>query len=80
MKLKIKKSYKKPSDTFLLKIGARIKESMKNNLYIPNPIPTQAEVEKAYVDFEVSLSIAGRNDRTLSSAKNDKKAAFIAVA
>jgi hypothetical protein len=79
MKLKIKASYKKPSDTFLLKLGGRIKAGMKNNPYLPNPIPTQPEVEKAYVDFEVSLSIAGRNDRTLLSAKNDKKAVLIGL-
>ena len=76
MKLKVKKSYKKPSDAFLLKLCARVKESMRNNPYFPNPIPTHAEMEKAYDDFQISLSIAGRNDRTLSSAKNDKKAAL----
>jgi hypothetical protein len=74
MKLKIKKSYRKPSDTFLLKLVGRVLESMKNNAYFPNPIPTHSEVEKAYAEYQVSLNVAGRNDRTLASAKNDKKA------
>jgi hypothetical protein len=74
MKLKIKKSYKRPSDTYMLKLVGRILESMKSNPYFPNPMPTLPEVEKAFADFQVSLNIAGRNDRTLSSAKNDKKA------
>jgi hypothetical protein len=74
MKLKIKKSYKNSSDAFVLKICARVKESMKNNPYFPNPIPTHPEVETAFGEFQASLNVAGRNDRTLSSAKNDKKA------
>ena len=74
MKLKIKKSYRKPSDTFLLKLVGRVLESMRNNPYFPNPIPTHAEVEKAFTEYGVSLNVAGRNDRTLASAKNDRKA------
>ncbi|OQP68353.1 hypothetical protein [Niastella populi] len=74
MILKIKKSYKKPSDTYMLKLTGRILESMKNNPYFPNPMPTLPDVEKAFGEFQVSLNVAGRNDRTLSSAKNDKKA------
>lgn len=79
MKLKIKKSYKKPSDTFMLKLIGRILESMKNNSYLPNPIPSHAEAEKAATDYSQSLNIAGRNDRTLASAKNDKKAVLIGI-
>ena len=79
MKLKIKKTYKKPSDTFLLKLKGRILESMRNNSYFPNPIPTHDEVEKASTNFQQSLNVAGRNDRTLSSAKNDRKSELIAM-
>jgi hypothetical protein len=74
MKLKIKKSYKNPSDTYMLKLVGRIVESMKNNASFPNPIPTVTEVEKGAIDFQLALNVSGRNDRTLSSAKNDRKA------
>ncbi|HEY8895531.1 MAG TPA: hypothetical protein VIM79_11975 [Niastella sp.] len=79
MKLKIKKSYKKPSDTFLLKLIGRVLESMKNNPYFPNPIPTHAEAEKASTEYSQSLNVAGRNDRTLASVKNDKKAVLTGI-
>ena len=74
MKLKIKKTYRNPSDTYMLKLIGRILESMKNNASFPNPIPAVPEVEKKFVDFHISMNMAGRNDRTLSSAKNDRKA------
>jgi hypothetical protein len=74
MKLKIKKSYKNPSDTYMLKLIGRVLENMKNNASFPNPIPTVAEVEKGAFDYQLALNVAGRNDRTLSSAKNDRKA------
>lgn len=79
MKLKIKKSYKKPSDTFLLMLVGRILENMKNNASFPNPTPTIAEVEKGHTDFQLALNVAGRKDRTLSSAKNDRKAELIGM-
>jgi hypothetical protein len=79
MKLKIKGSYRKSSDTYLLKICSRVKESLKGNTYFPHPIPELPVVEKAFLDFQVAVSIAGRNDRTLSSAKNDKKAVLIGM-
>jgi hypothetical protein len=79
MKLKIKGSYRKGSDTYLLKICSRVKESLKENTYFPHPIPELPVVEKAFLDFQVAVSIAGRNDRTLSSAKNDKKAELIGI-
>jgi hypothetical protein len=49
---------------------------MRNNERFPNPVPAVSEVEKKFSDFQVSLNISGRNDRTLSSAKNDNKAAL----
>jgi hypothetical protein len=79
MKLKIKKSYKNPSDTFILLLCGRVVQNMKNNAGFPNPIPTVPEMEKKYADFQVALNIAGRYDRTLSSAKNDRKAELIGM-
>jgi hypothetical protein len=77
MKLKIKKSYKNPSDTYILMLIGRIVENMRNNASFPNPTPTVAEVEKKSIDYQLALNAAGRNDRTLSSAKNDRKAELI---
>ncbi|MCS3794740.1 hypothetical protein [Niastella sp. OAS944] len=79
MKLKIKKSYKNPSDNFILMLCGRVLENMRNNASFPNPIPTVPEAEKKYADFQVALNMAGRSDRTLSSAKNDRKAEVIAM-
>ncbi|HUP10596.1 MAG TPA: hypothetical protein VM187_00240 [Niastella sp.] len=47
---------------------------MRNNEKFPNPTPAIPEVEQKFADFQVSLNISGRYDRTLSSAKNDRKA------
>jgi hypothetical protein len=79
MKLKIKKSYKNPSDTFILLLCGRVLQNMKNNASFPNPIPTVTEVESKYGDYQVALNISGRFDRTLSSAKNDRKAELIGM-
>jgi hypothetical protein len=79
MKLKIKKSYKNPSDTFILKLCGRVVQGMKNTEMFPNPIPAVSEVEKKYADYQVALNIAGRFDRTLASAKNDRKAELIGM-
>jgi hypothetical protein len=79
MKLKIRKSYRKPSDTFMLKLIGRVLENMKNNASFPNPSPTVAEVENKAVDYRLALNVAGRYDRTLSSAKNDRKAELIGM-
>jgi len=74
MQTKIKKTYKYSSDSNLLKLGSRVAQNMKNNVNFPNPTPAQTAIETACQDFQSSLNLAGRNDRTLSSAKNDKKA------
>lgn len=79
MKLKIKKSYRKPSDTFILMLIGRVLDNMKNNASFPNPIPTVAEVEKKSIEYQLALNAAGRYDRTLSSAKNDRKAELIGM-
>lgn len=79
MKLKIKKSYRKPSDTFILMLIGRVLDNMKNNASFPNPIPTVAEVEKKSIEYQLALNAAGRYDRTLSSAKNDRKTELIGM-
>jgi hypothetical protein len=77
MKLKIKTRYRIGSDTYVHKLGSRVSIGLKGNPALPNPKPSQPELEKACQDFNVSISLAGRNDMTLASAKNDKKAELI---
>jgi hypothetical protein len=79
MQTKIKTTYKHSSDGNLVKLGLRIAQNMKGNANFPNPTPAQAAIETACQDFQSALNLAGRNDRTLSSAKNDKKAALIGL-
>jgi hypothetical protein len=74
---KIKKAYQRSSDSNLMVIAHRISESMKSNPNFPNPVPSQVDFEKACRELQLAVSVAGRNDRTLSSAKNDKKAELI---
>jgi hypothetical protein len=79
METKIKKTYNRSSDSNLLTLGNRVAQNMKGNVNFPNPTPAQAAIETACQDFSSALNLAGRNDRTLSSAKNDKKAALIGL-
>jgi hypothetical protein len=76
---KIKKAYQNASDSRLLLLAYRISESLKDNPNFPNPVPTQAELSRVCQEFQTAVSVASRNDRTLSSAKNDKKAELIGV-
>lgn len=78
MKLKIK-SYAKYSDTKTLKLGNRVSVSLKGNEYFPDAGPIQSELETKCQELNVAISLAGRNDRTLSSAKNDRKAELIEI-
>jgi len=79
MQTKIKTTYKYSSDGNLSKLASRIAQSMKGNVNFPNPTPAQTAIETACLDFQSALNLAGRNDRTLSSAKNDKKAALVGL-
>jgi hypothetical protein len=79
MQTKIKKTYVRISDSNLIKLGNRVAQNMKGNVNFPNPTPAQAVIETACQNFQSALNLAGRNDRTLSSAKNDKKAALIGL-
>jgi len=69
----------KHSPDFTLKTANRVSDSLKENPEFPDLKPTQAELEKVCQEFTVSISKAGRNDRTLLSAKNDKKAELIRI-
>ena len=77
MKLKIRKSYRRHSDIKVLKLGDRVSDSLKDNARFPDANATRTKLEKKCNDFRGAISIAGRNDRTLSSAKNDIKAELI---
>jgi hypothetical protein len=79
MKAKIKTTYRHSSDGNLSKLSSRIVQSMKGNANFPNPTPAQTAIETACQGFQTALNFAGRNDRTLASAKNDKKAALVGV-
>jgi len=73
MKLRIKTTYKHSGDAKLNMLTLRILESLKDNPYFPNPTPARSELEKAFQEFQLAASVAGRFDRTRVSAKNDKK-------
>jgi hypothetical protein len=79
MKLKIKRSYRRTSDIKALKLGDRVTDSLEDNAKFPEANATRTKLEKTCNDFRGAISIAGRNDRTLSSAKNDIKAELIGL-
>lgn len=77
MELKIKTTFRYGGDAKLAMLGHRISESLKSNTNFPNPVPAHPDLEKALLEFQQALSVAGRYDRTRISAKNDKKAVLI---
>jgi hypothetical protein len=79
MKLSIKKSYRYASDMNTLKTGNLVSASIKDNPAFPDAGPIQSKLEKACQEFTLSITKAGRNDRTLASAKNDKKAELVGL-
>jgi hypothetical protein len=79
MKLKIKKSYRRVSDLKTLGMGDRVSDSLKGNEKFPEAETTRLNLENKCNDFRKSISIAGRKDRTLSSAKNDLKAELVSL-
>lgn len=79
MKLKIKKTYVRSSDPKTLKLGDRVADSLKGNARFPDAEAKRIKLEEKCNDFRRSISIAGRKDITLSSAKNDIKAELIAI-
>lgn len=79
MKLKIKRSYRQASDMYTYKIGSRVADSTKGNPVFPDAGPIQSRLEKVCQEFNGTINKAGRNDRTLASAKNDKKAELVSI-
>ena len=61
----------------LLKFGYQISDIMDNNPIYTNSPLVKAALQKSCDDFRLAGSIASRKDRTLSSAKNDRKADLI---
>ena len=78
MKLKIRRSYRQASDMYTYKIGSRVADS-KGNPSFPDVGPIQSRLEKVSQEFNGTINKAGRNDRTLASAKNDKKVELISI-
>lgn len=79
MKVRIKTTFKQSSDAELSKLAHRISESLKSNPNFPDPVPSQADLERVVREYQLAISVAGRKDRTLISAKNDKKAELQAM-
>jgi hypothetical protein len=79
MKLKIKRSYRQASDMYTFKIGSRVSDSTKGNPVFPDAGPIQTRLEKVCQEYNGTINKAGRNDRTLASAKNAKKAELIGI-
>jgi hypothetical protein len=79
MKLKIKKSYRRASDLKTLGMGDRVSDSLKGNEKFPEAETARLKLENKCNDFRKSISMAGRKDRTLSSAKNDLKAELTGI-
>jgi hypothetical protein len=79
MKLKIKRSYRRATDLKTLGMGDRVSDSLRGNEKFPEAETIRTKLEKKCNDFRSSISIAGRKDRTLSSAKNDIKAEVVSI-
>jgi len=79
MTIKIKRSYRQASDMNTYKVGSRVADSTKGNPAFPDAGPIQTRLEKVCQEFNSTINKAGRNDRTLASAKNDKKAELIGI-
>jgi hypothetical protein len=61
----------------LLKFGYQISDIMDNNPIYTNSPLVKAVLQKSCDDFRVAGSMAGRKDRALLSAKNDRKADLV---
>lgn len=77
MSIKISTKYRTSSDMKLLKFGYQILDTMDNNPIYTNSPLVKAVLQKSCDDFRLAGSIASRKDRTLSSAKNDRKADLV---
>jgi hypothetical protein len=61
------------------KLSSRVADSTKGNPVFPEAGSIQSRLEKVNQEFTSTINKAGRNDRTLASAKNDKKAELIRI-
>src|SRR6266545_2468705 len=77
MKHKIKTKYRRASDSYTINLGYRVAHSMKDNPDFPEPKPAPAALKTACDELQEAMNLAGRKDRHLSSAKNDKKGVLI---
>ncbi|WP_207513172.1 fibronectin type III domain-containing protein [Longitalea luteola] len=77
MSVRISTKYRTSSDPKLLKHGYQVSDTMKDNPIYANSPLLQSVLQAACDDFRLAGSMAGRKDRALLSAKNDKKAVLI---
>jgi hypothetical protein len=77
MSIRISTKYRNSSDMKLLKFGYQVSDTMTDNPIYANSPLVQAVLQKSCDNFRVAGSIAGRKDRALLSAKNDRKADLI---
>jgi hypothetical protein len=77
MSIKISTKYRNSSDMKLLQFGYQVSDTMDNNPIYTNSPLVKAALQKSCDSFRVAGSIAGRKDRALLSAKNDRKAELI---
>lgn len=77
MSIKISTKYRTSSDMKLLKFGYQVLDIMDDNLIYTNSPLVKAVLQKSCDDFRVAGSMAGRKDRALLSAKNDRKADLV---
>jgi hypothetical protein len=77
MAIKVSTKYRTSSDMKLLKFGYQVSDTMSNNPIYANSPLAQAVLQKSCDDFRLAGSIAGRKDRALLSAKNDRKAELV---
>jgi hypothetical protein len=63
----------------LLKFGYQIPDTMNGNPVYADTKPTQPVLHTACDNFRLACSLSNRKDRTLLSAKNDRKAELVRV-
>jgi hypothetical protein len=77
MSIRISTKYRTSSDVNLLKFGYQVSDTMSNNPIYTNSPLVQAVLQKSCDNFRMAGSMAGRKDRALLSAKNDRKADLV---
>jgi len=77
MSIRINVKYRTSNDEKLLKFGYQVSDTMNNNPIYANSPLVQEALHKSCDDFRMACSMAGRKDRALLSAKNDRKADLV---